>query len=655
MRRTASSFLILLGLLLSACGGQGEADTGPDAASAPDAAGGADVWADAPAQADAPAPGQGDSATRPDARVDAGTGPDARADAADASDARPDSAGGADAGCVADCAGKACGASDGCGGACVTGSCEQGQRCVSGSCQCDATSCNGCCSGSSCEPGTAQDACGQGGAACRVCAAGDVCGTGACGTCGGKGQPCCAGSACSAPLTCGGGGVSNVCGCTASCAGKACGASDGCGGICASGSCASGQRCVNAACECDTTSCTGCCAGNLCQPGTADAACGKGGAACATCSAPLSCGGGGQASLCGCTPQCTGKACGASDGCGGTCTGGWTVETVSTGPGLLENASMVIDGSGNLQIVYWQSTASGGSGDLVHAYKANGVWSKTTIVSDVLGVQSGLAVDGTGNLHLVFLGTHYVFANGSWSAVDSYCAPGDSCDNLGAAIAVAPDGSLHVAYYPNDLTSVVRYAVHTASGWSFETVDPNGPTYAVYDDGIAIGFLPGGVPAVGYQGPTSVNFASRAGGTWTIEKVQTSPGDYSNISMEIDPASGDARMIYDVGYGVAGYAQRSNGVWATTPMSGWGVLPSGAFPTPARIAFDGFTNVNSPSPVELLTQRSDGSFGTETIVASPGNGFAEQSIIQGSGAGGTISVLLGGYQQMLLYRRCASP
>jgi hypothetical protein len=34
------------------------------------------------------------------------------------------------------------------------------------------------------------------------------------------------------------------------------------------------------------------------------------------------CGGGGQPGVCGCTPDCTGKVCGASDGCGGICLNG---------------------------------------------------------------------------------------------------------------------------------------------------------------------------------------------------------------------------------------------------------------------------------------------------------------------------------------------
>ena len=48
--------------------------------------------------------------------------------------------------------------------------CETGQRCVEGTCRCTPESCpGGCCAGNVCEPGTAPDKCGVGGAACMKC------------------------------------------------------------------------------------------------------------------------------------------------------------------------------------------------------------------------------------------------------------------------------------------------------------------------------------------------------------------------------------------------------------------------------------------------------------------------------------------------------
>ena len=51
------------------------------------------------------------------------------------------------------------------------------------------------------------------------------------------------------------------------------------------------------------------------------------------CPAGTVCGGGGTMNVCACAPSCAGKACGASDGCGGICTGGSCATGYSCGAG----------------------------------------------------------------------------------------------------------------------------------------------------------------------------------------------------------------------------------------------------------------------------------------------------------------------------------
>jgi hypothetical protein len=93
----------------------------------------------------------------------------------------------------------------------------------------------------------------------------------------------------------GGGGGTPKPGCIPQCANKECGAADGCDGLC-DGTCAqTGLRCVAGVCKCDATSCSkGCCAplaggGEECRAGRARAACGKGGAACESCTGTKNC------------------------------------------------------------------------------------------------------------------------------------------------------------------------------------------------------------------------------------------------------------------------------------------------------------------------------------------------------------------------------
>ena len=95
------------------------------------------------------------------------------------------------------------------------------------------------------------------------------------------------------------------------------------------------------------TTCGGCCTAlGSCEPGSTDNACGKGGSDCADCTlvsgrcenqyclgckasctgkpcgAGDGCGGSCAAGSGCCTPSCTGKVCGAGDGCGGSCAAG---------------------------------------------------------------------------------------------------------------------------------------------------------------------------------------------------------------------------------------------------------------------------------------------------------------------------------------------
>jgi hypothetical protein len=341
--------------------------------------------------------------------------------------------------------------------------------------------------------------------------------------------------------------------------------------------------------------------------------------------------------------------------CGGTapnlCSCAWTSESVATGPAYLDEASMVLDAQHAPQILFWKQDQSSGTGELTHATKVNGSWVQTTVATAVNSYYSNVAIDGAGDLHSVFGCKHYLFSGGAWTSPDSYCAPNDR--SLAAAIAVAADGTLHVAYLGNDNTTAVQYATRANNKWSFETIEANGPTYTTWDDGIAIGLLPGDVPAVAYPGATAIHYASRTNGTWTVEPVFTF-GGYTGMSMEIS-ASGVVRLDYLVGYGQQQLAVRENGAWTTTPLSGFGVLPNG-FPMAPVIAEIDYTGLNNPNPLVLLSEGAGGSFTRETLKADVGNGTGiDAAIVDGSGVNGTIWVLTGGYQSLTLYHRCAFP
>jgi hypothetical protein len=279
---------------------------------------------------------------------------------------------------------------DGCSaaGECRCGgdaSCVAGQRCDGGRCVCDAASCpDGCCRGDACMPGASDAACGRDGAACATCVSPETCDAGACTGCGPANCAggCCQGGACmpgSADAACGtGGGACETClapdvcdagacaGCGLdTCAGGCCdgllcvdpptvaacgfggdactdcGAdlADGCSGLgecrCGGGpACEAGQRCDTEVCVCDAASCAGCCDGDVCRAGTTDAACGRGGAACATCVSPETCDG---TTCSGCGPgNCAGGCCG-----GGACVSPPTTAACGTGGEVCTACDMI--------------------------------------------------------------------------------------------------------------------------------------------------------------------------------------------------------------------------------------------------------------------------------------------------------------------------
>ncbi len=601
-----------------------------------------------------------------DASADAGCTPDDSADCAGkcgqlighcgslvtcAGCAAGETCGGGDAGanvcgtgpCTPDCTGApACGASDGCGGICSNGSCPSfGDDCVNGVCQCNPSFCEGCCGSGLCQTGTTDTACGSNGVACGACAAGTTCNVESqCSACGADGQPCCGGTSCGPYLSCGGGGDQGYCGCTPArpCDELPCGASDGCGHVCQTETCGSGLHCLSGACTCDSTSCTGCCSSGQCLAGNAASACGSTGTSCASCMLPTTCTTSFNVSSCTCP---------------------WTKETVSTGGAWISDGVMALDLAGNLQIVDIEQNADGTNGPLVHLQKVSGAWTKTTIAATAGIGGMGLAVDPTtGNLHLVYSGNHYVYASGAWTQPDSYCMPGDDCDEMAANLVIDPSGTLHVAYYTYTPTSAtpVRYAKHTSAGWTFETVDAVGPSYDPFDDGISIGLLPGNVPAVAYQAATSANLASRGGanganGTWTLEQIKTTGSQYASVSMAIDPSNGDVRVVFTNGAIYGYYGVKSAGVWTTTALTGTaGVLPGGPFAGPARIAnYTAATN----GAMELLTQLPSGAF-TPDSVGGTDEGI-DALLVQGSGTGGHVWLLAGGYLRENLYSRCALP
>ncbi len=174
-----------------------------------------------------------------------------------------------DGSCEPGTAEAACGSG---GSACIV--CAAGELCIDATCvvpsDCEST-CRGCCDGDTCMDGNDVTSCGSAGLTCRACAAGETCEDGACV------PPCeatCTGC-CTAEGECRVGDDDAACGV----AGAAC--TD-----CGDGTCDAGM-CVAASCA---ETCDGCCSGDTCLAGDSSSACGTAGGACVDCGPSFTCG-----------------------------------------------------------------------------------------------------------------------------------------------------------------------------------------------------------------------------------------------------------------------------------------------------------------------------------------------------------------------------
>lgn len=155
----------------------------------------------------------------------------------------------------------------------------------------------------------------------------------------------------------------------------------------------------------------------------------------------------------------------------------------------VQSASIAVDGSGTVHIVYYRATEPGTTApplELWHARRAPGetTWTLSLLADaglsyQVYGVDTGIAVDAAGVVHVAYFVSTFanadvwvatLQADGRWAReqvttgarVDADAAAGDL--SLGAG----PDGTLHLAFY-DYVAHTLRYAHHAVAGtWKVE-------------------------------------------------------------------------------------------------------------------------------------------------------------------------------------------
>ncbi len=239
--------------------------------------------------------------------------------------------------------------------------------------------------------------------------------------------------------------------------------------------------------------------------------------------------------------------------------GVWTLETVDTSGNSGTETSLSFNG-GDVGISY-----KGNSHDLKYATKSGGVWSVDTVdaVELIVGEDSSLAYD-SGNPVITYSsynGTTFErslkFAKKSGGVWSTEFADSSSAV-VGWASAVAIDGNGDPGVVYSDQTnSDLKYGIRSDTpSWNLEVLDGNGGTFTSLD------YFSNGDPAVAYrrQSDGHLVYATKSGGVWSYESVQTETPSYMKIMVD---SSGDPNIVYHSGFSsIIKVATKSGGVWS---------------------------------------------------------------------------------------------
>jgi hypothetical protein len=239
-----------------------------------------------------------------------------------------------------------------------------------------------------------------------------------------------------------------------------------------------------------------------------------------------------------------------------------------------------------------------------------------------------LAIDAQGELHACFAGA------GGLGVSYLRIAPGRTPETVDAdgtaqcTLAVAADGTIHVAYLSR---FGLRHATRSGTGWSASTVDAQALVGVRRFDGPAMTLAPDGAPRIAYRrasatGPIALTVALRDGAGWTFEPTGIA-GLVGPRSLATD-AAGTLRLATtdDLGQSVVAWVRAPRG-WAEehreslAPNAGDG--PPIALDASARARFAWWWRA-APTTGSTVTLRwseaSASGWRTEPIATLPGLG-----------------------------------
>ena len=300
--------------------------------------------------------------------------------------------------------------------------------------------------------------------------------------------------------------------------------------------------------------------------------------------------------------------------------GRWTNETVNDQGG--EDTSLELDSNGNPHISYRSDT-----GAIKYTYKDGGSWTTETVDS-VGGSFTSLELDSDGDPHITYFTGNLTYAykdGGSWTTevVDSQGTVGSD-----TSLELDSDGDPHVTYhrsYPFE-SADVKYASKQGGSWTTETVESQ-VSWIGSDTSLELDT--NGDPHISYKQTSNsgLKYATKQGGSWTTELVDT---EYigSHSSLELD-TSGNPHIGYHdsspkgEGGNKLAYASKQGGSWTIEIADSRGFVGSH---TSLELDANGNPHIsyyNSTSEAENLkyATKQEGSWTTETADSENGVGY----------------------------------
>jgi flagellar hook capping protein FlgD len=234
----------------------------------------------------------------------------------------------------------------------------------------------------------------------------------------------------------------------------------------------------------------------------------------------------------------------------------WSSEFVSGFAAETWGPSLALMANGDPGVAF----RGGGGGLLNYAHRPAGFsWmiESPTFFDGNMNNSVSLAMNSLGLPQIAFtdgFDMEYVEKSGSVWTSSIITNTGEDC-----SLALDDLDNPHISFHDDD-TGDLMYATRAGGAWAIETVDTVGTA-------TAIALAAGGSPSIAYIGSGQLRFAYRLGGTWTIEVVDAAAQGFPSIDVD---AQGRPHIAF-LSNGVLRYAIRESPLTDVPPPPPSGV------------------------------------------------------------------------------------